>query len=124
MASVLVVEDDPASMTLTVFLLKKGGHHVLQAGDAETGLSLARAAQPDLILMDIELPGMDGFSALKLLRQEDSTKQIKVVALTSLAMKGDRERILAAGFDAYIGKPIRYQTFLPELDQVLGPGGG
>lgn len=119
MASILVVEDDPASMILTVFLLKKGGHQVLQAGDAETGLSLARAAQPNLILMDIELPGMDGFSAFKLLRQEGLTKRIKVVALTSLAMKGDRERILAAGFDAYIGKPILYQTFLPELDRVL-----
>jgi len=119
MASILVVEDDPASMILTVFLLKKGGHQVLQAGDAETGLSLARAAQPNLILMDIELPGMDGFSAFKLLRQEELTKRIKVVALTSLAMKGDRERILAAGFDAYIGKPIHYQTFLPELDQIL-----
>lgn len=119
MASVLVVEDDPASMILTVFLLRKGGHQVLQAGDAETGLTLARAAQPNLILMDIELPGMDGFSAFKLLRQDELTKQIKVVALTSLAMMGDRERILAAGFDAYIGKPIRYQTFLPELDRLL-----
>lgn len=119
MASVLVVEDDPASMILTVFLLRKGGHQVLQAGDAETGLTLARAAQPNLILMDIELPGMDGFSAFKLLRQDELTKQIKVVALTSLAMVGDRERILAAGFDAYIGKPIRYQTFLPELDRLL-----
>lgn len=119
MASVLVVEDDPASMILTVFLLRKGGHQVLQAGDAETGLTLARAAQPNLILMDIELPGMDGFSAFKLLRQDELTKQIKVVALTSLAMMGDRERILAAGYDAYIGKPIRYQTFLPELDRLL-----
>jgi two-component system cell cycle response regulator DivK len=112
MATVLVVEDNPANMTLAVFLLKSVGHSVLSAVNAEVGLTMAREAQPNLILMDIQLPGMDGLEATALLKQDGATRDIPVIALTALAMKGDEERIRAAGCDGYIPKPIRYQEFL------------
>jgi two-component system cell cycle response regulator DivK len=112
MATVLVVEDNPANMTLAVFLLQSIGHAVLSAMDAEAGLALARAEQPDLILMDMQLPGMDGLEATALLKRDTTTGAIPVIALTALAMKGDEERIRAAGCDGYIAKPIRYQEFL------------
>ena len=112
MASVLVVEDNPANMSLAVFLLESGGHTVLTATDAEAGLTVARDAQPSLILMDIQLPGMDGLEATALLKSDVATRHIPVIALTALAMKGDEERIRAAGCDGYIAKPIRYQEFL------------
>ncbi len=112
MKKVLVVEDNPANMTLAVFLLQSAGHAVLTATSAETGLALARSERPHLILMDIQLPGMDGLEATGILKRDDVTRDIPVVALTALAMKGDEERIRAAGCDGYIAKPIAYQEFL------------
>jgi two-component system cell cycle response regulator DivK len=125
MATVLIVEDNPANMTLAVFLLQSVGHAVLSAMDAEAGLTLARAAQPDLILMDIQLPGMDGLEATVQLKRDAATRAIPVIALTALAMKGDEERIRAAGCDGYIAKPMRYQEFLAtiaaHLDRTTHP---
>ena len=112
MARVLIVEDNPANMTLAVFLLESAGHTVLKAVDAETGLGLAFHEQPDLILMDIQLPGMDGLEAIALLKADEATRTIPVIALTALAMKGDEERIRAAGCDGYIAKPLAYRDFL------------
>jgi two-component system cell cycle response regulator DivK len=112
MANILVVEDNPANMTLATFLLKSRGHTVLAATDAESGLTLARVERPDLILMDIQLPGMDGLEAIAQLKRDEATSAIPVIALTALAMKGDEERILAAGYNGYIGKPVRYKEFL------------
>jgi two-component system cell cycle response regulator DivK len=119
MAKVLVVEDNAANMTLAVFLLQSAGHTVLSATDAEAGLTLARDEQPNLILMDIQLPGMDGLKATALLKGADATRAIPVVALTALAMKGDEERIRAAGCDGYIAKPMRYQEFLAAIAAQL-----
>jgi two-component system cell cycle response regulator DivK len=119
MARVLVVEDNAANMTLATFLLSSAGHLVLSATDAEAGLAMARAEQPDLILMDIQLPGMDGLQATALLKADDATRDIVVVALTALAMKGDEERIRAAGCDGYIAKPFRYQDFLARVAAQL-----
>ena len=119
MATVLVVEDNPTNMTLAVFLLQSAGHTVLSALDAEMGLTLAREEQPDLILMDIQLPGMDGVEATALLKQDDATRAIPVIALTALAMKGDEQRIRAAGCDGYIAKPMRYQEFLVTIAEQL-----
>jgi two-component system cell cycle response regulator DivK len=121
MARVLVIEDNPANMTLATFLLKQAGHAVLAATDAEAGLTVARAEQPDLILLDIQLPGMDGLAAVALLKRDEATRAIPVIALTALAMKGDEERILAAGCDGYIAKPIRYQEFLATVAAQLAP---
>jgi two-component system, cell cycle response regulator DivK len=119
MALVLIVEDNPANMTLAVFLLQSKGHTVLKATDAEAGLTMAREQQPHLILMDIQLPGMDGLQATGLLKAHDTTRGIPVIALTALAMKGDEERIMAAGCDGYIAKPIRYQEFLATIAATL-----
>ena len=115
MAKVLIIEDNAANMTLATFLLKSASHSVLSATDAETGLTLARAEQPDLVLMDIQLPGMDGLEATALLKRDPATRDIPVVALTALAMKGDEERIRAAGCDGYIAKPLAYKEFLTTI---------
>jgi two-component system cell cycle response regulator DivK len=119
MARVLVVEDNPTNMTLARFLLQSAGHTVLSATDAEAGLTLARAERPNLILMDIQLPGMDGLEATAQLKRDGATGNIPVIALTALAMKGDEERIRAAGCDGYIAKPMRYQEFLATVAAQL-----
>ena len=115
MARILVIEDNHANMTLAIFLLESAGHTVLSATDAEVGLTLARDEHPNLILMDIQLPGMDGLEATALLKRDDATRAIPVIALTALAMKGDEERIRAAGCDGYIAKPMAYRDFLATI---------
>jgi len=119
MPRVLVVEDNPANMALTSFLLESAGHIVTKAIDAEAGLTMARDQQPDLILMDIQLPGMDGLQATALLKADPATKDIPVIALTALAMKGDEERIRAAGCDGYIAKPLAYKDFLNSVSDFI-----
>ena len=119
MATILIVEDNADNMTLVVLLLQSAGHTVLSAIDAEAGLTLARDELPNLILMDIQLPGMDGLEATALLKRDDATRAIPVIALTALAMKGDEERIRAAGCDGYIAKPMRYQEFLATIAAQL-----
>ena len=129
MARILIVEDNPANMKLTVFILEKAGHETIQAVDAESGLSAAQAQRPDLILMDVQLPGMDGLEATVLLKADPATRRIPVIALTALAMRSDEERICAAGCDGYIAKPIDYKNFLAQVERSLaqaadgsGPG--
>jgi two-component system cell cycle response regulator DivK len=124
MAKVLIVEDNPANMRLAIFLLESAGHSVINATNAEAGLTLARNEQPLLILMDIQLPGMDGLEATRLLKQGDATRAIPVIALTALAMKGDEERIRAAGCDGYIAKPLAYKDFLTVIAAHLSTGPG
>jgi two-component system, cell cycle response regulator DivK len=118
-AKVLIVEDNPANMTLATFLVRTAGHTVISATDAEAGLTLARAEQPDLILMDIQLPGMDGLEAARQLKRDHATRAIPVIALTALAMKGDEERIRAAGCDGYIAKPLAYRDLFAILSAQL-----
>jgi two-component system, cell cycle response regulator DivK len=118
-ARILIVEDNPDNMFLTEMLLQSAGHTVLNAIDAEAGLTLARDERPDLILMDVQLPGMDGLEATALLKRDDATRAIPVVALTALAMKGDEERIRAAGCDGYIAKPMGIQEFLTTIAAQL-----
>ena len=119
MAKVLIIEDNAANMKLTTFLLQSAGHTVVSATNAEAGLTLALGEQPDLILMDIQLPGMDGLEATARLKGDDATRAIRVIALTALAMKGDEERIRAAGCDGYIAKPTCYQEFLATIGAQL-----
>ena len=121
MARVLIIEDHPANMKLATFLLKNAGHEVLTAVDAETGLTLARAEQPDLILMDIQLPGMDGLAATTILKKDPGTAAIPIIALTAMAMTGDREKTLDAGCDAYITKPLRYKDLYDAIVRLLSP---
>jgi two-component system cell cycle response regulator DivK len=119
MANILIIEDNPANMKLASLLLRHAGHSVLRAVDAETGLTLARSSRLDLIMMDIQLPGMDGLAATALLKQDPVTAAIPVIALTALAMKDDQERSRAAGCDAYIAKPLRYQQLYDTIDALL-----
>jgi two-component system cell cycle response regulator DivK len=121
MTRILIIEDNAANMTLAIFLLQSVGHTVLSAADAEAGLTLARQERPDLILMDIQLPGMDGLQATALLKRDEVTCAIPVIALTALTMKGDEQRIRAAGCDGYIAKPMRYQEFLAAVATHLAP---
>lgn len=121
-AQVLLVEDTPASMKFITMLLRKAGHGVLQARNAEEAIALARAHQPNLVLMDIQLPGMDGLAATRILKEDESTRGIRVVALTALAMRGDEQRMIAAGCDGYIAKPIQYKSFLDEVGRLLSEG--
>ena len=119
MAHILIIEDNAANMKLASLLLKNVGHTILCAGDAETGLMLARSAQPDLILMDIQLPGMDGLAATAILKQDPITAEIPVIALTALAMKADQEKSQIAGCDDYIAKPLRYKELYAAIDLQL-----
>jgi two-component system, cell cycle response regulator DivK len=120
--TVLVIEDTPANMKLVTMLLEHSGYAVLQATDAPAGIALAREHHPQLILMDMQLPGMDGLEATRVLKTDPATQDIKavrVVALTAFAMKGDEQRMLHAGCDGYIAKPIQYKDFLVEVARLL-----
>jgi len=119
MPTILIVEDNPTNMKLSLFVLESADYNVITATDAEIGLTLARESRPDLILMDIQLPGMDGLQATALLKADSATKAIPVVALTALAMKGDEERIRAAGCDGYIAKPLDYKGLLATVKAML-----
>ena len=119
MAKILIIEDSPLNLKLTCFLLRNVGHTALCATDAEAGLVMANTDRPDLILMDIQLPGMDGLAATMLLKQRPATADIPVVALTAMAMKLDEKKILMAGCDAYIAKPVRYRELYSEIDRLL-----
>ena len=114
-ALILIVEDNEKNMKLALDVLQFHGFRTLEATTAPEGLALAAEHHPDLILMDIQLPGMDGLTALQRLRADPSTAAIKVIALTAFAMKDDRERFVSAGFDGYLSKPISVR----ELPQVI-----
>ena len=119
MAKILVVDDDVRNLRLAVTALEQAGYEVLSAQGGAEGIEAALAHAPDLVLMDVQMPGMDGISALRRLRAEPRTAALKVVALTALAMKGDRERLLAEGFDGYLEKPIRFKEFLASVAALL-----
>jgi two-component system, cell cycle response regulator DivK len=119
MPTTLVIEDNPANMKLASLLLRNAGHLVLGAVDAESGMAIARSKQPDLILMDIQLPGMDGLAATALLKRDALTQWIPIIALTALAMKADQEKSELAGCDAYIAKPLRYRELYAAIELLL-----
>lgn len=119
MPRILVVEDNPANMKLATLLLCSAGHTVLAATDAESGLARARVDMPDLILMDIQLPGMDGLAATAALKKDPVTAHIPVIAVTAMAMPSDREKTRLAGCDGYISKPLRYHDLYACIDLLL-----
>jgi two-component system cell cycle response regulator DivK len=122
-AEILIIEDNPANMKLSTLLLVNAGHSVLCATDAEAGLLMARTQHPALILMDIQLPGMDGHAATAILKRDPETAGIPVIALTAMAMKADQEKSRTAGCDAYIAKPLRYRELYDAIDGLLSPAG-
>ena len=119
MTAVLVVEDNPRNLKLVRDLLEHLGYRTLEATTAEDGLALAREHRPDLVLMDVQLPGVDGVEALVRLRADPATSGIPVVAVTAFAMKDDRARFVAAGFDGYLEKPIDVRAFPGQVAEML-----
>lgn len=119
MLRILIVEDSPVNMLLTVAILERAGHVALKAETAAEGLAIARSQRPDLILMDIQLPDMDGLEATRLVRADPRISGVPIIALTAFAMKGDAETMRDAGCDGYVTKPIRYQEFLQEVESVV-----
>lgn len=119
MATILAIDDDPNSLLLTTTILESTGHTVLTAERAHIGLALARERHPDLILMDIQLPGMDGYAATRLLKADPATAGIPVYALTAHAMKGDEQKARAAGCDGYLVKPLSSRELLAAVTRAL-----
>ena len=117
--TILVVEDNELNMKLVRGLIKMGKYRMLEALDAESGIEQIREQRPDLVLMDIQLPGMDGLSATKIVKEDPSLKDIPIVALTSYAMQGDEEKALEAGCKGYIAKPINTRKFLETVAHYL-----
>ncbi len=119
MARILIVDNEPTCLLLSTTMLKRAGHEVLNAVDGAQAIQAALTHAPDLILMDIGMPDVDGITALKKLRADPRTAGIKVVALTAYAITGERERFLAEGFDGYLSKPIRYKEFAGQIEAML-----
>jgi two-component system cell cycle response regulator DivK len=121
---VLIVEDNARNLKLVRDLLSYAGYRTLEASNAEDGVVLARTHRPDLVLMDVQLPGMDGVEALGRLRAQAGTAAVPVVAVTAFAMKDDRARFLAAGFDGYLEKPLSVREFPAQVAAILAGGDG
>lgn len=119
MARILVVEDDPNNLELITYLLKAFGHETREAHDGEQALEVAQRERPDLVLMDIQMPVMDGYEAVRHLKNDSVFEATPILAITALAMVGDRSRILQAGFDGYVSKPIDPESFVQQLDPYL-----
>jgi CheY-like chemotaxis protein len=117
---ILLVEDNPVNRPLAVFLLRSQGYQVREATTAPEAFEMLNAEIPDLIVMDIQLPGMDGLETTRKLKEQPATADIPVIAVTSYAMKGDREKALAAGCVGYVTKPIDKNTFIQEVAAHIG----
>ena len=119
MKKILVVEDNEKNMYLMNFILTKKGYEVIKAETGEKGVELALKEKPDLVIMDVQLPGIDGLEATKRIRESDADGKIPIVAITSYAMAGDKEKVLKAGCSGYIEKPINTDTFMSEIEKFL-----
>ena len=117
--NILLIEDNEQNRYLTAFLLEQRGYRIAWASDGPAGIAMARSETPDLILLDIQLPLMSGYEVARALRALHSLRKTPIVAVTSYAMSGDRERCLAAGCDGYIEKPIDPETFVTEIERFL-----
>lgn len=115
--NILLIEDNEQNRYLATFLLELHGHKVVSAPDGMRGIALARTLMPDLILLDIQLPGMDGYAVAQVLRGIEALRNTPIIAVTSYAMVGDREKALASGCNGYIEKPINPDTFVAEIEQ-------
>jgi two-component system, cell cycle response regulator DivK len=120
-ATILVVEDNERNLKLVRDVLQFAGYDVVAASSAEQGVAMAVACPPDLVLMDLQLPGMDGAEALRQLRRSPRTRAVPVVAVTAFAMKDDRERAMEAGFDGYLEKPISVHSLPAQVRSFLPP---
>ena len=116
---ILIIEDNEKNRRLVRDVLQFKGYQTIESETGEEGVELARSRQPSLVLMDIQLPGIDGITALKRLREDPATRGIRVMAVTASAMTQDRQTILAAGFDGYQSKPINVKSFLEAVQELL-----
>lgn len=114
------MEDNAVNLELFLDILSAEGYACLQTNEGEKAIEIAERELPDLVLLDIQLPGMDGITVGRVLRSQEKTRGLKIIALTAYAMKGDRERFLEMGFDGYISKPIKMKEFLSEIQGFLG----
>lgn len=121
MANILIIEDNAANLELMTYILAAFGHQVRSAPDGEAGLSAIYFASPDLIICDVQLPRFDGFAVARQLKGDAGLRAIPLIAVTALAMVGDRDRILSAGFDGYIAKPIEPEQFVRQIEAFLTP---
>ncbi|UXI70204.1 response regulator [Tahibacter amnicola] len=121
MARVLIIEDNADNLELMTYLLEAFGHETRSVGSGRAGIVMAREMQPDLVVCDIHLPDGDGYTVAQALKSDPATSLIPLVAVTALAMVGDRARVLSAGFDSYITKPIDPERFVADLESFLGP---
>ncbi len=119
---ILIVEDNDKNRRLIEDVLKYYGYDVQEAANGEEGINLAREYKPDLIFMDMQMPVMDGFTAIKVLKNDPGTMHIKIIAITSFAMVGDKERIQSAGADDYISKPVNTMELPMRIEKLLGKG--
>jgi CheY-like chemotaxis protein len=119
MSRILVIEDNSANLELVTYLLTAFGHQTIAARDGEAGIAAALASSPDLILCDLAMPKLDGFAVARRLKSESTTKAIPLIAVTASAMVGDRDKVVAAGFDGYIRKPIDPETFVAEIQKLF-----
>lgn len=119
MKRILVVEDNETNMYLIGFILKKDGYEVIEARTGEEGVELALKERTDLVIMDIQLPGIDGLETTRRIRKSETGEEVPIIALTSYAMTGDRKKSLAAGCTGYIEKPINPDTFMGEIEKFL-----
>jgi two-component system, cell cycle response regulator DivK len=122
--TILLIEDNEQNLYLTTFLLEKGGFMVVAARSGPEGMTLANQVRPDLIILDIQLPQMDGYTVARELRKNPVLKAVPIVAVTSYAMVGDREHALEAGCSGYIEKPINPDTFISEIEKHLNARSG
>jgi CheY-like chemotaxis protein len=116
---ILVVEDNPQNRLLVKVVLEFHGYEIIEAEDGQVGIEMAKKYKPDLIFMDLQMPVMDGFTAGKIIRGDPDTKNIKMIAVTSFAMLGDKERVMEAGFDHYISKPINTRELPVLIKEIL-----
>ena len=121
-ARILIIEDNKANLELVEYLLKASGYATLAAQDGEQGVRAARKEKPDLIICDLQMPVMDGYEVVRELKKDPLLRPIPVIAVTALSMPGDRNNVLAAGFDGYLSKPIEPETFVRTVEGFLPPG--
>jgi two-component system cell cycle response regulator DivK len=119
MKKVLIIEDNENNLYMMRFILTQMGYEVLEARDGASGVDLAKEKRPDLILMDIQLPVLDGYSATRRIREDEALKDVPIIAVTSYAMVGDREKAIAAGCTAYVEKPIDPESFIKVLERYI-----
>ena len=116
---ILVIEDNPTNLELMTYLLKAFGHTTIAAHDGEEGVRAALSSTPDLILCDLALPKLDGYGVARCVKEEPTLKHIPLIAVTAAAMVGDRDKVIATGFDGYISKPITPETFVAEVESYI-----